>query len=122
MKVEKKIVLRLLLYAARYAVMTALVCITGSIHPVFFVCYQITAGLLLSGIIITAFRRIHVPGAAACLSLGLLSLLLLIRDAALWHVIPLVVIAVLAESVRAAFMDPLNKTVQKQEHVMKDSL
>ncbi|MCR5681425.1 MAG: MptD family putative ECF transporter S component [Clostridiales bacterium] len=103
MKVEKKNVLRLLLYAALYAVMTALVCITGSIHPVFFVCYQITAGLLLSGIIITAFRRIDVPGAAACLSLGLLSLLLLIRDAALWHVIPLVVIAVLAESVRAAF-------------------
>ena len=52
-KWNKKNALRMLLYAVMYAVVTAVVCVTGSIHPVFFVCYQITAGILLSGIIIT---------------------------------------------------------------------
>ncbi len=103
MKVEKKSVFRVLLYAVLYAVVTALVCITGSIHPVFFVCYQITAGILLSGIIITAFRKIESPGVAVCLFFGLLLLLLLIQDAVAWHVIPLIVITVLAELIRAAF-------------------
>jgi hypothetical protein len=103
MKVEKKSVFRVLLYAVLYAVVTALVCITGSIHPVFFVCYQITAGILLSGIIITAFRNIKAPGVAVCLFFGLLLLLLLIRDAVAWHVIPLIVITVLAELIRITF-------------------
>lgn len=93
----------MLLYAVLYAVVTALVCVTGAIHPVFFVCYQITAGLLLSGIVITAFRRIQAPGVAACLSLGMLLLLVIIQDAVAWHVIPLIAIAVLAEAVRATF-------------------
>ena len=38
---------------------------------------------------------------AACLFLGLLLLLLVIQDAAAWHVIPLIVIVVLAEVNRA---------------------
>ena len=103
MKLEKKSVFRVLLYAVLYAVVTALVCITGSIHPVFFVCYQITAGILLSGIIITAFRQAKAPGVAVCLLFGLLLLLLLIQDAVAWHVIPLIVITVMAELIRAAF-------------------
>jgi len=103
MKLEKKSVFRVLLYAVLYAVVTALVCITGSIHPVFFVCYQITAGILLSGIIITAFRKAKAPGVAVCLLFGLLLLLLLIQDAVAWHVIPLIVITVLAKLIRAAF-------------------
>ncbi len=103
MKAFKKNVWRLVLFAALYTVVTALVCVTGSIHPFFFVCYQITAGILLSGVIITAFRRIRVPGTAACLLFGLLLLLLVIQDAAAWHVVPLIVIAVLAEVIRAAF-------------------
>jgi hypothetical protein len=40
-------------------------------------------------------------GAAVCLFLGLLLLLLIIRDAVMWHVVPLIVITVLAEIVRA---------------------
>ena len=103
MKFEKKSVFRVLLYAVLYAVVTALVCITGSIHPFFFVCYQITAGILLSGIIITAFRKTKAPVVAVCLLFGLLLLLLLIQDAVAWHVIPLIVITVLAELIRAAF-------------------
>ena len=100
---NKRNALRMLLYAVLYAVVTAVVCVTGAIHPVFFVCYQITAGILLSGIVITAFRTIQAPGVAACLSLGMLLLLVIIQDAVAWHVIPLIVIAVLAEAVRAAF-------------------
>ena len=57
-------------------------------------------GLLLSPIVIRAFRRIQAPGAALCLFLGMLLLLLIIRDAVMWHVVPLIVIAVLAEAVR----------------------
>ena len=42
-------------------------------------------GLLLSPIVIRAFRRIQAPGAALCLFLGMLLLLLIIRDACrLW--------------------------------------
>ena len=102
-KWNKKNASRVLLYAVLYAVVTALVCVTGSFHPVFFVCYQITAGLLLSGIIITAFRRVQAPGVAVCLALAMLLLLLIIQDAVVWHVIPLVIIAVLAEVIRTAF-------------------
>ena len=91
----------MLLYAVLYAIVTAVVCVTGSIHPIFFVCYQITAGLLLSPISIRAFRRVQAPGAAVCLFLGMFLLLLIIRDAVMWHVVPLIVITVLAEIVRA---------------------
>ena len=91
----------MLLYAVLYAIVTAVVCVTGSIHPIFFVCYQITAGLLLSPIIIRTFRRVQAPGAAVCLFLGMLLLLLIIRDAVMWHVVPLIIITVLAEIARA---------------------
>ena len=91
----------MLLYEVLYAIVTAVVCVTGSIHPIFFVCYQITAGLLLSPIIIRAFRRVQAPGAAVCQFLGMFLLLLIIRDAVMWHVVPLIVITALAEVVRA---------------------
>ena len=47
-KWNRKNALWMLLYAVLYAIVTAAVCVTGAIHPIFFVCYQITAGLLLS--------------------------------------------------------------------------
>ena len=99
-KWNRKNGLWILLYVVLYAIVTAIVCVTGSIHPVFFVCYQITAGLLLTPIIMRAFRRVQAPGAAVCLFLGMLLLLLIINDAVPWHVVPLIVIAVLAEAVR----------------------
>ena len=40
-------------------------------------------------------------GAAVCLFLGMLLLLLIIRDAVMWHVVPLIIITVLAEIARA---------------------
>lgn len=88
-------------YAVLYAAVTALVCVTGAIHPVLFVCYQITVGLLLSGLVIRAFSGIKAPGVAVCLALGLLLLLVIIGDAVPWHVIPVIIIAALAEIIRA---------------------
>lgn len=99
-KWNRKNALWMLLYAVLYAAVTAVVCVTGSIHPIFFVCYQITAGLLLSPIVIRAFRSVQAPGAVVCLFLGMLFLLLIIRDAVMWHVVPLIVITALAEAVR----------------------
>ena len=100
---NKKKALWMLLYAVLYAVGTLIVCVTGAITPVLFVCYQITAGILVSGIVIHAFRRIQAPGAAACLGFAVILLLVVVGDAAVWHVIPIVVIVVLAETVRAIF-------------------
>lgn len=99
-KWNKKSALWMILYAVLYAVGTAIVCVTGALHPILFVCYQITAGLLLSGIIIHACNRIKAPGVCLCLGLGMILLLLIIQDAVAWHVIPIIVIAVLAEAVR----------------------
>ena len=101
-KWNKKNALWMILYAVLYAVGTAIVCVTGAIHPILFVCYQITAGILLSGIIIHAFNRVKAPGVCLCLGLGMILLLLIIQDAAAWHVIPVIVIAVFAEIVRFA--------------------
>jgi len=101
-KWNRKNALWMLLYAVLYAGVSAVVCFTGAIHPVLFVCYQITAGILLSGIVIRGFGRIKAPGAAACFSAAMIILLLAIQDAVAWHVIPLIIIAVLAEIIRGA--------------------
>ena len=101
-KWNKKNALWMILYAVLYTVDTAIVCVTGAIHPILFVCYQITAGILLSGIIIHAFNRVKALGVCLCLGLGMILLLLIIHDAVAWHVIPVIVIAILAEIVRIA--------------------
>ena len=98
---NKKKGLRTALYAVLYAVMTAIVCVFGAIHPVLFVCYQVTAAVLVSGVVITAFRKLKAPGVALCLAAGLLLLFVIIGDAVAWHVVPVIVIAVIAEVVRA---------------------
>ena len=100
-KWNKKNALWMVLYVVLYAVGTAIVCFLGAIHPLMFVCYQIMAGLLLSGIVIRAFRRIQAPGVAACFSLVVIALFFIIQDAGAWHCLPLVVMGVLAELVRA---------------------
>ena len=98
---NSKSALRVLLCAVLYAALSAVVCFTGAVHPIFFVGYQITAGILLSGIAIWAFRNVQAPGVAACLALAMILLLVAIGDAVMWHVVPLVVIGLLAEAVRA---------------------
>lgn len=50
-KWNRKNVLWMLLYAVVYVVMSVIVCVLGSVHPIMFVCYQITAGLLAVSIV-----------------------------------------------------------------------
>ncbi|MBQ8162416.1 MAG: MptD family putative ECF transporter S component [Clostridia bacterium] len=92
----------MLLYLVLYLAGTAITCFTGAIHPVMFVCYQIVAGILLSGIVIKAFDRMKVPGAALVFSAGGILLYFLLDDASVWHCVPFLVIGILAEIVRAA--------------------
>lgn len=90
----------MLLYLMLYMVGTVITCVLGSVHPIMFVCYQITAGILLSGVVITAFDRIKAPGVAACLALGIVLVFIIINDMSVWHVVPLVVIGIVAEAIR----------------------
>ena len=95
-----KNVLWMLVYLALYMVGTVITCVLGSVHPIMFVCYQITAGLLLSGVVITAFDRIKAPGVAACLALGIVLVFIIINDMSVWHVVPLIVIGIMSEVIR----------------------
>ena len=95
-----KNVLWMLLYLVFYMVGTVITCVLGSVHPIMFVCYQITAGILLSGVVITAFDRIKAPGVAACLALGIVLVFIIINDVSVWHIVPLVVIGIVAEIIR----------------------
>jgi len=49
-KWNKKNALLMVIYVVLYVVMTVIVCVLGSVHPFFFVCYQITAGLIVTGV------------------------------------------------------------------------
>ena len=92
---------QMLLYLVLYMAGTAITCFMGAVHPVMFVCYQITAGILLSGVVIKGFNQVKAPGAAAVFSAGIMLIFVLMNDVSAWHCIPLVVIAVLAEIIRA---------------------
>ena len=93
----------MLLFVVLYVVGSVITCVLGSIHPFFFVCYQITASILLSGIVIKAFNKVKAPGVALCLAAGMILTFFAIGDAALWHVIPVIGIGVLAEAIRLVF-------------------
>lgn len=97
-KWNKKNALWLVLYIVLYAVMSTAVCVTGAIHPVMFVCYQVTAGVLVTGVAVRTFDRIRAPGAALCLSAGMTALFFLSGEASLWHCVPIIVIGILAET------------------------
>lgn len=99
-KWDSKNLVRELLYMVLYAVGTVVVCVLGSVHPIMFVCYQVTAGILLSGVAIKAFNQVRAPGVAACLALAIVIVFIVIQDVSVWHVAPLVVMALLAEAVR----------------------
>ena len=99
---NKKNSLWMLLSVVLYVTASYIVCAIGAIHPAFFVCYQISAGILISGVVISIFAKIKRPGAAAFLSLGVVLTFILRNDASIWHIAPLIVMAILAEAVRAA--------------------
>lgn len=90
-----------LVYLALYLIGTAITCFMGTIHPIVFVCYQIVAGILLSGIVIKAFDKVRAPGVAAVFALGGILMFFLIGDASAWHCVPFLVIGIVAEIVRA---------------------
>ena len=92
----------MLLFLVLYLAGTAITCFMGAIHPIMFVCYQIVAGILLSGVVIKAFDRMKAPGAAAVFAAGGILLYFLIGDASVWHCVPFLVIGIIAEIVRAA--------------------
>ena len=98
---DEKNALWLLLYVVLYVIATTIVCVLGSIHAVMFVCYQITAAILVTGVAGKAFDRIKAPGVAACLGLGMILTFFAIQDANLWHCVPIIVISVSAEIVRS---------------------
>lgn len=98
---NKKNALRITLYSVLYFVGTLIVCVLGAVHPIMFVCYQVTAALLLTGLTVTAFDKVRSFGAAFCFSACMIIALFVIQDASLWHCIPLIAIAVIAEIIRA---------------------
>lgn len=102
MEKRKSIILKMLLYTVLYVIGSVIVCMTGAVHPALFVCYQLTAGLLLGGVAYKAFENMR-AGAAVCLSAGMVLTLFIIQDAVAWHVLPLVVIAAAAEAIRSLF-------------------
>ena len=61
---NKKNTLKQLLYMLLYFAACLLVCVLGSVHPILFVCYQITAGILLTGVLVKGFDQIQAPGVA----------------------------------------------------------
>ena len=86
-----------LLYMVLYFVFYLAVCMLGSIHPVMFVIYQITAGILLTGVLVKGFSQIQAPGVAMSFAAIILLAFLAIGDFTPWHVIPVIVLAVIAE-------------------------
>lgn len=99
-KWSKKNALWLLLYVVLYVIASVIVCVLGSLHGLMFVLYQITAAILVTGVAGKAFDRIKAPGVAACLGFGMIVTFFLIQDANLWHCVPILVIALLAEMIR----------------------
>lgn len=93
----------MLIYMILYVIVTVFVCMTGIIHPIFFICYQITAGILLTGIVFKAFNKVRAPGAAVFLSAGLIIMLFIIQDVTAWHIVPVIIIAAAAEAFRFLF-------------------
>ncbi|MBQ9155881.1 MAG: MptD family putative ECF transporter S component [Eubacterium sp.] len=91
---------KILLYLVLYMAGTVITCVLGAIHPIMFVCYQIIAGILLSGVVIKAFDTVKGPGVAAILALGIILIFFLIKDASTWHCIPLIIIGLAAEIIR----------------------
>ena len=93
----------MLIYMILYVIVTVFVCMTGIIHPIFFICYQITAGILLTGIVFKAFDKVRAPGVAVFLSAGLIIMLFIIQDVTAWHIVPVIIIAAAAEAFRFLF-------------------
>ena len=98
-KWNKKNALRQILYVVLYFIGLLAVCMCGAIHPGLFVLYQVTAGILLTGLLVKGFYRIRAPGVALSFGAGILLAFLLIGDFTAWHAVPILAISVLTEVV-----------------------
>ena len=115
---NKKNTLKQLLYMLLYFAAYLLVCVLGSVHPILFVCYQITAGILLTGVLVKGFDQIQAPGVALSFGAILLLVFLLIGDFTPWHAIPVIVLAILAEAAGLIMGNDKWKTVVTKSIIM----
>ena len=115
---NKKNTLRQLLYMLLFFAAYLLVCVLGSVHPLLFVCYQITAAILLTGILVKGFDQIQAPGVATSFGAILLIVFLLIGDFTPWHAVPVIVLALLAEAAGLIMRNDKWKTVVTKSVIM----
>lgn len=117
-KWNKKNALWQLLYVVLYVIGYVVVCVCGSIHPILFVGYQVTAGILLTGILVKAFDRIQAPGVALTFAAGILLSFLAIGDFTPWHAAPVIILGVLAEMVGFILGNDRWKTIVTKSVIM----
>jgi hypothetical protein len=117
-KWNKKNALWQLLYIILYVIGYVVVCVCGSIHPIFFVGYQVTAGILLTGILVKGFDRIQAPGVAFTFAAGILLTFLAIGDFTPWHAIPVIILCILAEAVGFIMGNDKWKTIVTKSVIM----
>jgi hypothetical protein len=117
-KWNKKNALWQLLYTVLYVIGYVVVCVCGSIHPIFFVGYQVTAGILLTGILVKGFDRIQAPGVALAFAAGILLAFLAIGDFTPWHAIPVIILCILAEAVGFIMGNDKWKTIVTKSVIM----
>ena len=98
-KWNKKNALWQLVYIILYVVAFLIVLETGQVHPVFFVCYQITAGILFTGILVKSFDRIQQPGTALSFAAVVALAYIAMGDASLWHCLTPIILGIAAEVV-----------------------
>lgn len=96
---NKKNVLWQLLYVVLYMIGFLIVCFSGAIHPILFVLYQVTAAVLVTGVLVKAFDQTQAFGVAITFSIGVILAFVATGDVSLWHCLPVVIIGVLAEAV-----------------------
>lgn len=120
-KWDGKNALRQLLYVVLYVIGSVLVCICGSIHPVFFVGYQVTAAILLTGVLVKGFEQIQAPGVALSFAAGILLVFLAMGEFTAWHTVPVIVIGLLAEAVGLIMGNGAWKTVVTKSVIMSFS-
>ena len=101
-----------------YVIGYVAVCVMGSIHPIMFVLYQVTAAILLTGVLVKAFDSIRAPGVAASFALALILVFLVINDLSAWHALPAIVLAIVAEIIGAVMGNDKWNTVVAKSVIM----
>lgn len=120
-KWNRKSALWQVLYVILYIVGSIAVCVCGSIHPIFFVGYQVTAGILLTGVLAKGFDQIQAPGVALSFMAGILLTFLAIGEFTAWHTVPVIIMGILAEAVGLLIGNGKWKTIVAKSVIMSFS-